>query len=173
MKEDLEKIKRLPMDIAKAIPKRVEQKIIKKVAVLSPQCPHCREFADSQDFKEFAKSTDFIHVETRNPYRWCTDCKDHMILSRTLSLEYPTWVDMVTLDVRPPPRTNIEWIQEYVDVLGRVKIPKRRGKKSESEETEEKPKRKRKSESEHVAKKKERKAVKKAFEQCEKDVCIE
>ncbi|MCW4002663.1 MAG: hypothetical protein NWE95_01950 [Candidatus Bathyarchaeota archaeon] len=144
-----------------------------KIFIVNESCPHCNEFVDSSQFKDFVKSNDFTAISFEG-YTFCGDCKDSYITNRIFRIDTPTLVDIADLEVEPVPQKYIEWLKHYQDVG--LKVPKRATRrKTESEGTSKKRKRSKKSEelNEFVREKQEKKNIAKAANQCLEDICIE
>ena len=145
-----------------------------KVFIVNENCPHCNEFVDSSQFKDFVKSNDFTSISFEG-YTYCADCKDIYITNRVFRTDTPTLVDIADLEVETVPQKYIEWLKHYQDVG--IKIPKKvTRRKSESEGTGKRKRKSKKTEEEYnefVRQKHERKKVAKAANQCLEDICIE
>jgi hypothetical protein len=151
-----------------------KDKDVKKVFILSDTCPHCNEYIQRSETKDFLKSTDFAKVEF-NPYLYGADAKDLYIIKRIPKIDTPTLVDLHNLDVGSVPEKPIEWARHYVDV-GLKPIPSR-SRKRKTEETEETTTKRRtrstRKKTKFVEQKEEKKRITKAANKCLEDVCTE
>jgi hypothetical protein len=159
--------------IVSSLPKTINKdKDVKKVFVVSDTCPHCNEYIQRSETKEFLKSTDFAF----NPYLYGADAKDLYIIKRIPKIDTPTLVDLHNLDVGNVPEKPIEWIKHYVDVGLRPVIGRTRKRKTEEtqEETTKKTSRTRSTKkTKFVEQKEEKKRITKALNKCLEDVCTE
>ncbi len=162
--------------IIQMLPVKTKTGIEKKVIIVSETCPHCNEYLERQDVKEFIKSNDFTKVEF-NPFLYCGDCKDGYIIRRISAVDTPTLVDIANLDVENPPTTTAEFAKHLTDLGLRPILGTRKRKKKETtreiEKVEEPTTRKRKKKQEFIKKKQETKNVRKASLGCLEDKCIE
>jgi hypothetical protein len=162
--------------IVTALPRTIKDKDkdIKKVFVLSDTCPHCNEYIQKSEVKEFLKSTDFAKVAF-NPYLYAADSKDLYIIKRIPRIDTPTLVDLHNLDVGNVPEKPIEWIKHYVDVGLRPVIGRTRKRKTEEtqEETTKRTKRTTRKKTKFVEQKEEQKRISKASNRCLENICTE
>ena len=161
--------------IVSSLPKTINKdKDVKKVFILSDSCPHCNEYIQRSETKDFLKSTDFAKVEF-NPYLYGADSKDLYIIKRIPKIDTPTLVDLHNLDVGNVPEKPIEWARHYVDV-GLKPIPSR-SRKRKTEETEETTTKRRtrstKKKTKFVEQKEEQKRITKASNKCLEDICTD
>ncbi|MCC6057567.1 MAG: hypothetical protein LM568_01435 [Desulfurococcaceae archaeon] len=162
--------------ILSALPNTINKdKDVKKVFVLSDTCPHCNEYIQRSETKEFLKSTDFAKV-VFNPYLYAADAKDLYIIKRIPKIDTPTLIDLSNLEVGNVPEKPIEWIKHYVDVGLRPVIGRTRKRKTEETQEETTKKTRRRStrkKTKFVEQKEEQKRVSKASNRCLEDICTE
>jgi hypothetical protein len=163
--------------IVSTLPNTINKdKDVKKVFVLSDTCPHCNEYIQRSETKEFLKSTDFAKV-VFNPYLYAADAKDLYIIKRIPKIDTPTLVDLHNLEVGNVPEKPIEWAKHYVDVglkpTGRTR--KRKTEETQEETTTKKTRRTRstRKKTKFVEQKEEQKRISKASNRCLEDICTE
>jgi len=164
--------------IVSNLPRTINKdKDVKKVFVLSDTCPHCNEYIQKSETKEFMKSTDFAKIEF-NPYLYGADSKDLYIIKRIPKIDTPSLVDLHNLEVGNVPEKPIEWIKHYVDVGLRPVIGRTRKRKTEETQEETTTKKTRRTRStrkktKFVEQKEEQKRISKASNRCLEDICTE